>query len=110
MNNVEHTLLGAAVRHVQRPDFQGDKKDGVVFFLKCVAGDYQRRGFYDISYQARRLWRRIEAAGSVAPVWREVRKAANDNANASMEPTPASNTGVTPTVSKAIEEFLNGKS
>lgn len=106
---LQRTLLRAAVRHVQRPDFRGDKKEGAVYYLKCVADAYQRQGRYDISYQARRLWRRIETAGTVALVWKELGLSASQNASAASPATPASNTGVTPAfVQKSIEEYVNG--
>lgn len=109
MEGIARTLLGAAVRHVQRPEFRGDKKEGVTYFLKVAANQYQQRGRYDIAYQARRLVRRIEAVGTVGAVWKELGMKANGTAFASVHPTPASNTGVTPTVALALEEHTRGR-
>jgi hypothetical protein len=108
MSDIAKTLLGAAVRHVQRPEFQGDKKDGAIYFLKVAAAQYQQRGRYDISYQARRLVRRIEIAGTVGAVWKELGMSADSSAFASRTRTPASNTGVTPSVAAALEEHTHG--
>lgn len=108
MADITKTLLGAAVRHVQRPDFQGDKKDGAIYFLKVAAAQYQQRGRYDIAYQARRLVRRIEVAGTVGAVWKELGMTADVSALASQPQTPASKTGVTPTVALALEEHTRG--
>lgn len=107
MKHLWPTLLGATIRHVEKYPRDPDKLGLAVYYLACVANEYQRAGRYDISYQARALRARIETDKSLKPVWRELNaNKANATASIPTSETPASNTGVKSPAQAELEEYL----
>ena len=96
--------------HVQRPDVFGDKFELVLYFVQCTARDLQQRNFYTLASEVRQLGHWLKQEGSVNPVHRALRqKFAHLLLVSESEPTPVSNTGVTPDQLSILEGYIDGK-
>jgi len=106
---MQYTILQAAVRHAQRLSGRQDPRLAVFDYLTQWENVTRRAGKYDLSYQATLLKQSIERLGSVNAVRKHLRATLGITGGLSaVDPTPASNTGVTPLEQSILEDYIRG--
>lgn len=107
-NHYRYTFIMAAIAHAARVAHgPGSRKEAVVYYLKTLAADLQRKLQYDLASHARALLidlNNYSGAFAVAHLYGATDAQLTQAVRP--DPTPASNTGVNSSQLSILEDYL----